>query len=157
METIKIIPADDYSEFESLVAEYLPGTSMESLRNMYTNFPSACVGYYIDGRLLGCCYGAGEADGHFALDGIAIVFPFNAHGKGGALLAFFEKQVAALGYKRISLGSAGGYVERFYLKNGYTAIELKILVPPGEDWQKSRVGMRTRWLLCSSKESTQSW
>jgi len=49
------------------------------------------------------------------------------------LLAFFEAQIAALGYASISLGSADGYVERFYIKNGYTPVELKIYVSPDYD------------------------
>ena len=69
------------------------------------------------------------------MDGIAIVEPHNGVGRGGKLLAFFEKQVGSLGYGSISLGSADGYVERFYLKNGYRAVELKILVEHGAVWE----------------------
>ena len=60
------------------------------------------------------------------LDGIAIVQPYNAVGRGGKLISLFEQCVSALGYKNISLGSADGYVERFYIKNGYTPVEMNL-------------------------------
>ena len=114
----RTIPPADYPRLFEIAAEYLPGTTPQALEEMCKNFLNAVVGYYLDDTLVGVCYGMGVDDTHFSLDGITIVQPHNAQGWGGELLAFFERQVAALGYKKISLGSADGYVERFYLKNG---------------------------------------
>ncbi|MCL2373285.1 MAG: GNAT family N-acetyltransferase [Defluviitaleaceae bacterium] len=142
-EAIKIIPTVDYAALESLVAEYLPGT--DSIKSICANFPAAVVGYYVDGALIGCAYGAKGlhgGEGCFQLSGIAIKHPYNGHGRGGKLLTFFERQVANLGYARISLGSAGGYVEQFYIKNGYRPVELKILVA-SYDWKMKQHGHAT--------------
>jgi len=129
----KIIPPSDYPRLREIVAEYLPGTEIPALDAMCTNNPSTVVGYYHKNELIGVCYGFPAKDGDFSLDGIAIVWDYMKAGRGGELLAFFESQVAALGYTSISLGSADGHVERFYLKNGYTPTELKMYVTADYD------------------------
>ena len=138
MEMIKVIPESDYSALESIIAEYTPGT--EHSKYICKNFPTTVVGYYLDSKLIGYAYGLAGADSKsFTLDGIAIVHPYHAQGRGGKLLKFFENQVFDLGYRCIGLGSADGYVERFYIKNGYTPLELKILVE-GDDWKEKQQG-----------------
>ena len=91
--------------------------------------------------IIGVCFGYECRQDEFCLDGIAIIHPHNGLGKGGKLLAFFETQVAALGYKKISLGSADGYVEKFYLKNGYTPTELKMYAETN-DWEAKSKGYK---------------
>ena len=125
METVKIIPKSDYDVLKSIANEYLSDTNIEKICKHH---PTTIVGYYINDTLIGVCYGMEIDSENFMLDGIAIVCPYNAKGRGGKLISMFEKCVFALGYKKISLGSAGDYVERFYIKNGYTPIELKIYV-----------------------------
>jgi len=129
----KIIPPKDYPRLRAIVEEYLPGAQITALDEMCANSPTAVVGYYHEDELIGVCYGFPTNDGDFSLDGIAIVWDYMKAGKGGELLAFFDAQVATLGYTSISLGSADGYVERFYLKNGYTPTELKLYVSPDYD------------------------
>ena len=139
MEIIKIIPENDYYALENIVAEYMSGT--EWTKYICKNFPTAVVGYYLDSELIGYAYGLAHpgANGKtFTLDGIVIVEPYSAAGRGGKLLAFFERCVYSLGFCSIDVGSAGGYVERFYLKNGYKAMELKILVE-GDDWKEKQM------------------
>jgi GNAT superfamily N-acetyltransferase len=138
METVKFIPREDYAALSAIAAEYL-GQDPGVLKEMYDATPSAFTGYYIDDTLVGCCYGKGNDSGSFSLEGIAVVHPYHAHGRGGKLLAFFEKSVVALGYFHIGLGSAGGYVERFYMKNGYRPTALKILVE-GDCWRQKQAG-----------------
>jgi hypothetical protein len=128
METVKIIPESGYEVLRQITNEYLPGTNLGSLDEMCKNFPSTIVGYYISDKMIGVCYGFEIDSENFMLDGIAVVQPYNAAGRGGELIALFEEEVSKLGYKNISLGSADGYVERFYIKNGYTPTELKIYV-----------------------------
>ena len=131
METVKIIPKSDYPYLKQIAEEYL---SLSNLEKICEQFPSAVVGYYIGDKMVGVCYGVEINSENFMLDGIAIVQPYNAKGRGGKLISLFEQNVAALGYKNISLGSADGYVERFYIKNGYTPIELKIYSQ--DDWKE---------------------
>ena len=125
METVKIIPESDYDLLKNIANEYLSDTNID---NICEKYPTAVVGYYINDTLIGVCYGLEIDKENFMLDGIAIVQPYNAKGRGGKLISLFEQCVFDLGYKNISLGSADGYVERFYIKNGYTPIELKIYV-----------------------------
>jgi hypothetical protein len=134
MEAVKIIPESDYTALKQIVDEYLPGTNLTDLEKMCTQFPSTAVGYYIGDKMVGVCYGFEIDCENFMLDDIAIVQPHNAVGRGGKLIALFEQCVSALGYTNISLGSADGYVERFYLKNGYTPVELKVYVE-GDEWK----------------------
>ena len=49
-----------------------------------------------------------------------------ATGLGGRLLAAFEEHAGAVGYRSISVGSADGYVERFYLSHGYQQTEYMV-------------------------------
>ena len=140
METVKVIPESDYGILENLVKEYLPGT--DDIKSICRNYPAAVVGYYLDSALIGCAYGFAspwEGEKRFSLDGIAIAHPFNASGRGGKLLKFFERCVYDLSHRCIDLGSAGGYVERFYIKNGYTPIELKVLVED-DGWKEKQQG-----------------
>jgi GNAT superfamily N-acetyltransferase len=138
VEVIKIIPKEDYDEMKKIVEEYLTGT--EEIKAICENFPTAAAGYYICGKLIGCAYGFASpwgVEAAFSLDGICIVHPYNGAGRGGKLLAFWEKRVYEMGFRSVDLGCAGGYVERFYLKNGYTPIELKILVKGG-GWKEKQ-------------------
>ena len=127
MEIVKIIPESDYAALKQITDEYLPGTKLTDLEKMYKQFPSAVVGYYIDDKMIGVCYGFEIDKENFMLDGIAIVQPYNAVGRGGKLISLFEQCVSALGYKNISLGSADGYVERFYNKKRLYTRRIKSL------------------------------
>ncbi|MCL2287515.1 MAG: GNAT family N-acetyltransferase [Firmicutes bacterium] len=140
METVKTVPESDYELLEKIVEEYLGGT--ENIKAICRDYPATVAGYYIDDRLVGCAYGFPSPWGDdkcFSLDGIAIEWDYKAQGRGSKLLQFWEKCVYELGFSRVDVGSAGGYVEHFYLKNGYKPIELKILVE-GDGWKEKQKG-----------------
>ena len=139
METVKIVPESDYAKMESIAIEYLEQET-ERFKAMYEKLPAAFAGYYIDDKLVGCAYGFPSPRGDdkcFSLDGIAMEWDYKAQGKGSKLLQFWEKCVYDLGFNRVDVGSAGGYVEHFYLKNGYKPLELKILVE-GDGWKEKQ-------------------
>ena len=138
MELVMCIPNKDYQTLKHIAKAYLPG-SEEGLAKALEKYPSAVAGYYINGKLIGCCFGFASGATSFTLEGIAIIEPYHAQGRGGRLLDFFEKRVRELGFESIGLGSAGGYVEKFYIKNGYRPTCLKILV---EDdlWRRKQDG-----------------
>jgi len=132
MEYCRRLAAADRSAFDALRHEYLFGDD-DFIAAMHERYPEAYGGYFADDRLVGICYGWPRSeqvtdDDSFTLDGIAIAEPYNGHGRGGRLLAFFEDAAGTLGYDRVSVGSAGGYVERFYLKNGFRPIEFKVMI-----------------------------
>lgn len=132
MEVCKHIEKEEYNKFIHIMRLYLPDSDEGMVNRMYEKYKNTFVGYYLDDSLIGICYGWPRSeivaeDDSYTIDGIAIVHPFNAEGRGGRLLAYFEQRVKELGFCKISLGSADGYVERFYLKNGYVPKEYKVL------------------------------
>lgn len=58
-------------------------------------------------------------DKSFALDGIAVRYDCQKNGIGSRLLDCFEKAALLYGAKSVSVGSAGGYVEKFYTDREY--------------------------------------
>jgi GNAT superfamily N-acetyltransferase len=135
MENIKEIAPVDLEQFNSIVQEYLPGTSKDELYEMYHTHNSLFTGYYIENKLTGVCFGKSIDKDNFQLVGIAIIHPFNKQGRGGKLLKYFEDRVKIRGFTRISLGSADGYVEHFYLKNNFAVSSLKILTD-NDEWKE---------------------
>ena len=76
----------------------------------------------------------GHPDGEHGatLDGITVDDAHTAHGLGSLLLARFEQAAADAGCRDVNLGSGGGYVEHFYVKNGYQQVEYMVVIPGGE-------------------------
>ena len=67
----------------------------------------------------------------FELNGIAVRWDRQRKGYGRQLLRAFEQAAAAYGSPEVSVGSAGGYVETFYMDCGYQPVEYKV-------WQDGR-------------------
>lgn len=112
--------------FAAIAAEYLPGIPPAQALAMPVRL--CCVR---GGQVIGVAFAELRAPRELCLQGIAIAHPFHAQGRGGKLLQALEEEARRRGYEKISLGAAGGYVERFYRKNGYRAVELKIFGPGG--------------------------
>jgi len=135
MENIKEISVGDFISFNSIVQEYLLGTSEEELNKLYNDKNNVFIGYYLDNKLIGVCFGEIFDNENYSLVGIAITYPYNKQGRGSKLLKYFEDIVKIKGYKNITVGSADGYVEHFYIKNGYILLSLKILTD-NDEWKK---------------------
>ncbi|MDR0475160.1 MAG: GNAT family N-acetyltransferase [Treponema sp.] len=135
MENIKEIFDNDLIEFNNIVQEYLPGTTKDELYEIYHKKNSVFVGYYLEEKLIGVCFGDIRDNMYFSLIGIAIIHPYNKQGRGSKLIQYFEKIVKTKKYNKISVGSADGYVEHFYIKNNYKLSSLKILTN-NEEWEK---------------------
>lgn len=132
MEFCRGITRNDIARFDEIRHEYLFGDD-EFIMSMYEKYPEAYGGYFIDDMMVGVCYGWPRSeqvddDDSFTLDGIALIEPYNKCGRGSLLLKFFVDSAGKLGYGRVSVGSAGGYVERYYLKNGFRPIEFKVMI-----------------------------
>lgn len=117
--------------FYDLAAEYLPGSSMKKMRERSELFLEAFIALEHEGDVIGVCYGWARKldvreDRSFVLDGIAIKSDFQKNGYGKILLDAFEKVVSGYGYYLISVGSAGGYVEKFYIDCGFIPKEYKV-------------------------------
>lgn len=131
------IPLVDQPAAFAIHQEYLDSEqSLAEFSILYQKYPSLYVGCYRAGELIGICYGypftekRPEAKGVMVLEGIAVKYAYWNLGYGSQLLHFFENQVKAFpGYTKISVGSAANLeTENFYLKNGFTPIQLCIKV-----------------------------
>lgn len=64
------------------------------------------------------------------LAGIGVEPDYRRRGVGSALLSAFGDRVNSLGNRRISVGSAGGYVDEFYVANGYAPDSVLVRLDP---------------------------
>lgn len=131
VKSINELSEREKDEFFALAEEYLPGSSPDKMKSYSERFPKAFIALIKDGKVQGVAFGwlrsiEHPEDASFALDGIAVRCSHQKKGYGKLLLGTFEKAAAVYGAPSVSLGSAGGYVERFYINCGYTPIQYKI-------------------------------
>ena len=138
MRQIRPVSQDLSPAFLALSAQYLPGTAPETLRALLQRQPQLCLCLLLEGRLQGVCYGGPSpfGPGLLGLEGIAVAADFQNQGHGSALLAAFEAAGLASGFSGVSLGCDGGRAKAFYERNGYRAIEWKLLAREGL-WRSS--------------------
>ena len=133
MKQTRIVGLNDknFTGFYNFAAEYLPDSSPKKMRERAEMFPEAFIVLELDGEIIGICFGWARGldiseNNSFVLDGIAVKSDFQRNGYGRILLAAFEKAATRYGYSMISVGSAGGYVEKFYMNCGFTPKEYKV-------------------------------
>ncbi|WP_232701437.1 GNAT family N-acetyltransferase [Halobacterium wangiae] len=110
------------------------------VRDWYDTHPELFHGVYADGALVGFTAGRARSDTSVELVGIAVDDAYTRQGVGSRLLDAFESAAAELGYDRVSLGSAGGYVDEFYLANGYEPESILVRLHP-EDVPENHVDL----------------
>lgn len=98
----------------------------------YNRFSPLFQGLFYREKLIGIAYGwpmteirEAPAD-EMLLQGICVISDYWRHGLGSKLLLAFEEAVKKDGQWKIVLGSAGGFVDHFYMKNGYTPESLML-------------------------------
>lgn len=121
---------ENEAAFYEIAAEYLPGSCEETMRRRAAQYPKAFVLLMAGDEAAGVAFGwprklDAPEDDSFCLDGIAVKAPFWRNGYGSMLLHTFEDAVREYGFPAVSVGSAGGYVEQFYISNGYLPAEYK--------------------------------
>lgn len=133
MEQLKITPLtpDTVPAFYSLVEEYLPDSDPAQLKEYAKLFPKAFLVLLQDAEVIGVAFGWDRKlrfpeDDSFVLNGIAVRSDKQRNGYGKLLLQAFEQAVKEYGAPSVSLGSARGYVEQFYIDCGYTPTEYKV-------------------------------
>lgn len=124
---ISVLNEETKSFFYSLMAEYLPDTNQETAAYYQSKFGNVYLVAKHKGRPVGICYGWPRSEDvleepEFTIQGIAITERSQALGIGSVLLKEFEKRVAEYKFDKIGVGSAPGYVEHFYIKNGYIPV-----------------------------------
>lgn len=122
--------------FFSLAGEYLPDSDTDKMKLREKQYPKTFLVCMCGRKVVGVAYGWPRAldapeDTSFVLDGIAVEEGFQKKGYGTKLLRAFEKNARRYGFSSVSLGSAGGKTEKFYLKNGYIPTEYKVIAEDG--------------------------
>lgn len=110
--------------YYAFCAEYLPGSEPEKMKRYEKLFPEAFLAATENDEIIGAVFGWSRKiefseDESFALDGIAVRYDCQKNGIGSRLLERFEKAAESYGAETVSVGSAGGYVEKFYIDRGY--------------------------------------
>lgn len=128
-------------DFYELAAQYLPGSSHDKMKKYAVLFPKAFIALNLGGELIGVAFGWSRGlefpdDDSFALDGIAIKYEYEKRGYGKILLKAFEEAARGYGASAVSLGSADGYVEKFYMDCGYIPKEYKVWVHGAPESEK---------------------
>tara|TARA_Y100000310_G_C20148567_1_gene563604 strand:+ start:43 stop:540 length:498 start_codon:yes stop_codon:yes gene_type:complete len=115
---IETIPKKDLRKAYEIYHDYTDGKSFSFFSSKFKKKPGLYVACYDKDELIGICTGYNRTR-VTVLDGIAVIKKYWRKGIGSKLLRFFEKQVKKHGKKIVSVGTAGGYVEKFYMKNKY--------------------------------------
>lgn len=120
----------EHCDFYFLQKEYLPDSKTEVLKNNSKDFPKAYIEMIKNDELIGLAFGWPRkiyfpSDNSFVLDGIAVKAEHQQSGLGKRMLNAFFMAAKYYGYSTVSVGSAGGYVENFYISNGFDPIEYK--------------------------------
>ncbi|MCH5349266.1 MAG: GNAT family N-acetyltransferase [Oscillospiraceae bacterium] len=133
MEQLKLIPLNEEIDqrFYSLAAEYLPGSDQSKMRERVKKFPQAFIAAVLGEQVIGVAFGwerklDDPTDNSFVLDGITIEEPYQKNGYGKILLKAFGEAAKKYGASVVSVGSAGGYVEKFYIDCGFIPLEYKV-------------------------------
>lgn len=121
----------DRGAFFALAAEYLPDSDPQRMERFARAWPGAFLALVDGSDVLGVAFGwprrvVDPADDAFQLSGIAVRWEHWRRGLGRRLLAAFEAAAAGYGAARVSVGSAGGFVEEFYLACGYAPRQYKV-------------------------------
>lgn len=128
---ITLLAPEHEEEFYRFTAKYLPDSEPERLRRFSDEYPKAFLLLIYENEVIGAAFGRDRSrqfpeDDSFELCGIAIRYDHQRKGYGSMLLREFEKAAAEYGKKSVSLGSAEGYAEKFYISCGYFPSEYKV-------------------------------
>jgi predicted N-acetyltransferase YhbS len=125
---VRTVPEADLAAFHRLHDEYVDrDASLATVRAWHDEHPDLLVGAYRDGELVGHAIGRPWEGDVVQLAAIAVVPELRAEGVGTALLEAFHDRARAAGFDRVTLGSAGGYVDEFYHDNGYEATQVLVM------------------------------
>ncbi len=116
--------------FYSLLHEYLPDIDPGRVYSLAEEYPAAYLALTVDDQVIGAAYGWPRRlfvpeDPSFTLDGIVVHWDYQRRGYGRQLLCALENAAKMYGCPAVSVGSAGGYAEDFYLGCGYFPKEYK--------------------------------
>lgn len=120
MVTVRPVPDDGLESARRMHNQYTASdVSPGKFREWRRSFPDLVLGAYAGQELVGYCLGVPGYDSGIELKAIAVRESYRRQGIASSLLDTVEENARRSGFERLSLGSAGGYVDEFYLANGY--------------------------------------
>ena len=119
--------------FYALAAEYLPDSDPDVMKSRAALYPKAFIAAMDEDQVVGVCYGWPRQldcldDPSFTLAGIAVTWSYQRQGIGRQLLSAFAQAALEAGCAIVSVGSAGGYVEKFYIASGFVPTQYKVWI-----------------------------
>ncbi len=135
---LKVLPKKDLKNFWEIQKEYSDKWDFDYLEEEYSRYSELYIGCYDGERLIGIAYGFVRGN-IVTLQGIAVIHERWRRGIGTKILKFFENRVKLIGKKTVGVGSAEGFVEKFYLKCGYRPVEIQAKDKWGKIVKKERV------------------
>jgi ribosomal protein S18 acetylase RimI-like enzyme len=148
MVAVRRVPESDFDAVYQLLCERVGDRDRASVRAWYDDHPelfhaaydgnsaggaAADYGHSVAGgaaEVVGFAIGRERGDDHVELAGIGVREAYTRRGIGSRLLRAFESAAADAGFERVSLGSAGGYVDDFYRANGYDPESILVRLHP---------------------------
>lgn len=140
MVDVRRVPESDFDVVYSLLCARVGDRDRSLVREWYDAHPELFRAAYHDEDadvdtgahevVVGFALGRERRASSVELAGIGVREPHTRRGIGSRLLTAFEDAAADLGFDRVSLGSAGGYVDDFYLANGYEPESILVRLHP---------------------------
>lgn len=129
MASICRLPESDLAEALDLHNQYTAqDRRLTEFRSQFQQTPSLFLGAYDEADLVGICLGWPTDPTTAELVGMGVAPDRRDRGIGSRLLERFETEAAALGITKVTLGSAGGDVDRFYMSQGYSPSSILVRV-----------------------------
>ena len=128
MEIKQILPTDIQNAFDVSKRCTLQ-TNKTKFMEQYNAHPELFRAVYDQNNIVGVCHAAEHENHLIIIHGIAVEPAYSGKGLGGKLLKEIEIAAKKLGGKTLSVGSAAGYVEKFYIKNGFKPIHFIAIIP----------------------------
>lgn len=101
----------------------------EEMREWYASAPALFAGGFDADEMVGVVTGRRIDATRAQLAGLGVMPERRRQGIGAALVAAFEAGAERLGVERVSVASAGGYVDRFYAAQGYEPWTVLVRTP----------------------------
>jgi ribosomal protein S18 acetylase RimI-like enzyme len=133
MVDVRSVPEADFDAVYDLLCDRVGDRDRDVVRDWYDDRPELFRAAHDPGDgIVGFALGREHSDASAELAGIGVQASHTRRGIGSMLLAAFEDAAADAGYGCVTLGSAGGYVDDFYLENGYEPESILVRKDPDE-------------------------
>jgi GNAT superfamily N-acetyltransferase len=127
--TIAPIPPQDLQRAYRFRVVHVGQKSFQETKKQYAKTPSLFIGCYRGRKIIGICFPTrGEGEG-IGIEAIGVDPRHRRKKLGTKMMDAFITEAKRKGLKRASVGSAEGYVERFYQKNKFKPVSLFLRIP----------------------------